>query len=201
VFGRRKTAEPPAPTIRVQERPGAKNRPTPRRREAEAARRKPLVPTDRKAAAKAEKDQNRLQRARQREALVTGEESLLPARDRGPQKRFVRDVVDARWNIGEWYLLLALVAVALVLVPSMIGMDPMEVAQVQLVSTLVLWGTVLLCGADAYLLSRLLRRKLPERFGEDVVTRGVISYGILRSFQIRKWRLPKPQVDRGEKPR
>ncbi len=201
MFGRRKTAEPPAPTITVQERPGAKNRPTPRRREAEAARRKPLVPTDRKAAAKAEKDQNRLQRARQREALVTGQESLLPARDRGPQKRFVRDVVDARWNIGEWYLLLALVAVALVLVPSMIGMDPMEVAQVQLVSTLVLWGTVLLCGADAYLLSRLLRRKLPERFGEDVVPRGVVSYGILRSFQIRKWRLPKPQVDRGEKPR
>ncbi len=201
MFGRRKTAEPPAPTIAVQDRPGAKNRPTPRRREAEAARLRPLVPTDRKAAAKSEKEQNRLQRAKQREALVTGEESLLPSRDQGPQKRFVRDVVDARWNIGEWYLLLALVAVALVLVPSMIGMAPMEVARVQLISTLVLWGTVLLCGVDGYILSRLLRRRLQERFGQDVVTRGVISYGILRSFQIRKWRLPKPQVDRGQPPR
>ncbi len=199
MFGRKKTEEAPAPV--VQERPGAKNRPTPKRREAEAARRKPLVPTDRKAAAKADKEKLRAERVRQREALASGDETHLPARDAGPHKRFVRDVVDGRRNIGEYYLYLALVAVALVIVPGVIGLDPNQVAQVQLVSTLVLWGTVLVVGSDSYLLSRVIKRSLRARFGDDVTMRGLVSYGVLRSFQIRRLRLPKPVVQRGQPPR
>lgn len=185
----------------LEKRPGAKNRPTPKRREAEAARRKPLVPTDRKAAARADKEKLRAERVKQREALASGDESHLPPRDAGPHKRFVRDVVDGRFNIGEFYLYLALVAVALVIVPQLIGLEPAEVAQVQLVSTLVLWGTVLVVGTDSFLLSRLLKRSLRARFGDDVPRRGLVSYGVLRSFQIRRLRLPKPAVQRGQPPR
>lgn len=185
----------------VPDRPGAKNRPTPKRREAEAARKRPLVVSDRKEAAKRDKERAREARAAQRAALVSGDDAHLPPRDKGPHKRFVRDVVDARWNLGEWYLVLAFLAVLLVVVPGPLGLSTAALVQLQLWSTLVLWGTVLLCGVDAFLLARLIRKRMRERFGDDVTTRGNVSYGVLRSFQIRRWRLPKPQVARGEAPR
>ncbi|GAB4070439.1 DUF3043 domain-containing protein [Angustibacter speluncae] len=200
MFGRKKQVQEPERQV-VPDRPGAKNRPTPKRREVEAARKRPLVVTDRKAAAKADRSKVREERLKQREALVTGDEAHLPLRDKGPQRRFVRDVVDARWNLGEWYLVLALVAVVLVLIPPMLGLNQTLMFQLQTWSTLVLWGTVLLCVFDAYLLSRVIKRKMRERFGDDVQTRGHVSYGVLRAFQIRRWRLPKPQVARGQAPR
>jgi hypothetical protein len=200
VFGRKKQVQEPERQV-VPDRPGAKNRPTPKRREVEAARKRPLVVTDRKAAAKADRSKVREERLKQREALVTGDEAHLPLRDKGPQRRFVRDVVDARWNLGEWYLVLALVAVVLVLIPPMLGLNQTLMFQLQTWSTLVLWGTVLLCVFDAYLLSRVIKRKMRERFGDDVQTRGHVSYGVLRAFQIRRWRLPKAQVARGQEPR
>lgn len=200
MFGRKKQVQEPERQV-VPDRPGAKNRPTPKRREVEAARKRPLVVTDRKAAAKADRSKVREERLKQREALVTGDEAHLPLRDKGPQRRFVRDVVDARWNLGEWYLVLALVAVVLVLIPPMLGLNQTLMFQLQTWSTLVLWGTVLLCVFDAYLLSRVIKRKMRERFGDDVQTRGHVSYGVLRAFQIRRWRLPKAQVARGQEPR
>ncbi len=200
MFGRKKQVQEPERAV-VPERPGAKNRPTPKRREVEAARKRPLVVADRKAATKADRAKVRQERLKQREALVTGDEAYLPLRDKGPHRRFVRDVVDARWNLGEWYLVLAMVAVVLVLLPGLLGLDQTLMFQLQTYSTLVLWGTVLLCVFDAYLLSRLTKRKMRERFGDDVQTRGHVSYGVLRAFQIRRWRLPKPQVARGQEPR
>lgn len=198
MFGRKKVSEP-APV--VLDRPGAKNRPTPKRRLAEAANRKPLVPTDRKAAARASRERMREERQRARAAMVSGDEKHLPARDAGPEKRFVRDVVDGRWNVGEFYLFLALAAVGLTLLPGLLGRSIEQSAQIQVIATLVLWGTVLVCATDAFVLSRILRRRLVERFGDDVVTKGKVSYGILRAFQIRRLRLPKPQVTRGQPPR
>ncbi len=200
MFGRKKSTAVQDATV-VPDRPGAKNRPTPTRRQAEAANKRPLVVSDRKAATKVDKERARLARAQQREALVTGDDAHLPVRDKGPHKRFVRDVVDARWNLGEWYLVLAMVAVALVILPGPLGLGAAQMIQLQLWSTLVLWGTVLLCGVDAFLLSRRLRTAMRARFGDDVTTKGNVSYGVLRSFQIRRWRLPKPQVGRGQTPR
>ncbi|MGZ4697907.1 MAG: DUF3043 domain-containing protein, partial [Oryzihumus sp.] len=78
MFGRKKAAEPAATETTVAERPGAKNRPTPRRRDQEAARKKPLVPTDRKAAANDARLKAREARARQRAAMMTGDEAHLP---------------------------------------------------------------------------------------------------------------------------
>jgi hypothetical protein len=185
----------------VLDRPGAKNRPTPTRRQAESQNRKPLVPTDRKAAAQAERARMREERIKARTALTTGDERHLPARDAGPVRRFVRDVVDGRWNVGEFYLVLALVSVGLTLLPSLLGQTLEQSARLQVIATLVLWGTVLVCATDAFVLSRILRRRLVERFGDEVVIKGNVSYGVLRSFQLRRLRLPKPQVRRGQSPR
>lgn len=203
VFGRKKKAvQDEAADEAVREvRPGAKNRPTPTRREREEERRRPLVVEDRKAAARKARQQRYDERERQRVAMIKGDESALPPRDAGPHRRLVRDVVDARFNISEWYLVLAIVAVVLVLGPQLLGVDPVTAARIQVYSTIVLWGTILLCGIDAFVLSRILRRRLKDRFGADFNPRGHVAYGVMRSFQVRPWRLPKPQVKRGQAPR
>ena len=49
---------------------------------------------------------------------------------------------------------------------------------------------------DVFILSRKLRKRLTEKFGE--VERGTVWYGSMRSLQFRRLRLPKPLVRRGE---
>lgn len=178
-------------TASVAEKVGGKGRPTPKRREREAARKRPLVPNDRKAAAKAYREQMKAERAKTREAMLTGDERHLPERDRGPVKRFVRDYVDARRNAGEYFLVVAMVVVLLTFV-----MDPVA----QLVATALLWLTVVFSLVDGFVLSRQLSRRLAEKFGPDGVPKGSVRYGVLRAFQIRRTRLPKPMVARGQYP-
>lgn len=190
MFGRQKTPAE-APSTRV-DRPGAKNRPTPKRSEVEAARKRPLVPADRKGAAKAAREQVRSERLKSREAMMTGDERYLPPRDKGPVRRFVRDYVDARWNFGEFFLIVAMVVVVLTLSPN---------STMRLVATLALWVTVLLCLVDGFLLFRQLKKRLRAKFGEEALAGGTARYGVLRAFQMRRIRLPKPQVKRGEYPR
>lgn len=168
---------------------GAKGAPTPKRRDQVAARQRPLVPNDRKVARTAAREAQASERAKVRMALETGDERNMPLRDRGPQRRFVRDWVDARTGLAEWLMLVVLVYVFLAFLPS---------AQMQLVLTFSLWGLVLLVVLEAVLLRRSLRKKLEQKFGE--VERGVPWYGVMRSLQLRRLRLPKPQVKRGQFP-
>ena len=189
MFGRSKK---PAQTLApVADRPGAKNRPTPKRSTVEAARKRPLVPSDRKAATKSARSEARLARMKVREAMVTGDEKHLPPRDKGPVKRYVRDIVDARWNAGEFFLIIAMVVVALTL-----SRNP----SIQLLSTALLWAVVAGSLFDGYLLSRILKKRLRAKFGEEGLAGGAVRYGVLRAFQIRRTRLPKPMVRRGQYP-
>lgn len=160
-----------------------------------------MVPVDRKAAAKADRERLKSDRGRQRQAVLSGDEAGMGPRDAGPVRRFVRDTVDARWNVGEFYLLLALVAIVLVLGPQLLRLPVASAARIQLISTAVLWGTIVLVGLDTWRLTRLLRSRLRERFGADFDTRGHVSYGVSRSLQLRRWRLPRAGVQRGESPR
>jgi len=178
-------------TAPVVDKVGGKNRPTPKRSAQVARNQRPLVPDDRRAAHKANRDAMRAERLKARQAMMTGDERFLPPRDKGPVKRFVRDFVDARWNAGEFFLVVAMVVVLLTFV-----MDPTA----QLIATAMLWLTVILSVADGFVLSRRLKRRLNEKFGEENVPAGTVRYGILRAFQIRRTRLPKPMVKRGEYP-
>ena len=48
--------------------------------------------------------------------MQTGDEKHMPLKDRGPQRRFMRDVVDARWNLGEFVLPVAVLLIVVQLV-------------------------------------------------------------------------------------
>ncbi len=168
-----------------------KGRPTPKRSEAEAGRRtRVTVPKDRKEAARQARDRMRTEREKQRQALVDGDERHLPARDKGPVRRFARNYVDARWSLAEFFLPAAVV----ILVLSII-----KVPSVQALSTLLFLLFFVLVILDFVRLGFGLRKQLAERF-PDENTRGTIAYGIMRTLQMRRLRLPKPQVRRGEKP-
>ena len=106
MFGRKKTLNDQLADAAQAHvvRPGAKNRPTPKRRDQEAANRRPLIVADRKAARGQDKVARREAMARQRQGMMAGDERYLPARDKGPRRRFIRDAVDVRWNVGEFML-------------------------------------------------------------------------------------------------
>jgi hypothetical protein len=196
---RRKQSAPEPPA--TPSGPG-KNRPTPKRREAEAARRQPLVPSGRasggKGQSKAARQAARLERMHARERMMAGDERYLAARDRGPVKRFVRDAVDARWNVGEFVLPVML----LVLFFSWVGTSlQARNPQIYTLVFAVTYAVVVASALDAYLLTRRLKREVAAKFGPDAWERGTTMYGAMRAFQIRRTRVPKPQVARGQHPR
>ena len=94
--------------------PGAKGRPTPTRREAEAARlERAKSGMDKKAAKKLLRERQNASNAKVRAGVRAGDERYLPARDQGPIKRFIRNYVDARRSIAEFLLPLLLVIMIL----------------------------------------------------------------------------------------
>ncbi|WP_196250941.1 DUF3043 domain-containing protein [Cellulomonas sp. JZ18] len=181
--------KPPTDEVRA-----GKGRPTPTRKEAEARNRRPLVPEDRRAAARSAKLKVREQRELEYQAMRTGDERHMPLRDRGPVRRYVRDHVDARWNLGEFFLPTAAVFLVLQMVTAATAPD------VALVSMLVLYVFILAMIVDAWLLWRGLKRRLNRRFDSAEVPRGMAMYAVLRAFQVRPSRLPKPQVKHGQYP-
>lgn len=196
VFGRKKE-EPSAQSVVDQayatapESGAGKGAPTPKRKDQEAARKRPLVPNDRKASKAAERVAIQDQRQKMRQALDTGDERFLPLRDKGPQKRYTRDYVDARFSLGEYLMFGALlfVVISLIIPPTSAGISYVLIG---------FWIMFLAVFVDVFILSRKLRKRLTEKFGE--VERGSIWYGCMRALQFRKLRLPKPQVKRGQYP-
>lgn len=169
--------------------PSGKGHATPKRKQAEAARKaRAKPPRTRKEAAKVMRAKRYEERMKTREAMDTGEERYLPARDRGKVRRYVRDFIDSRYNVAEFLLPLLVV----ILLLSFLQTEWAVLALFGLWIVTIL-GTFL---DTVYLIFRL-RRDLKRRF-PDESTRGCLPYGVLRSSQLRRFRMPKPQVKRGQ---
>ena len=175
---------------RAGEQPAGKGRPTPSRKQAEAANARPIVGSRDKALVKEQRKQQATARERARIGMMEGDERYLTPRDKGPQRRFVRDYVDARWNIGEMLIPMMLVVLVMTFIPGII----------QVISLIVIWAFVALAVLDAVFLGFRLRRLLAAKFGEDRVQPGFRWYAAMRAFQFRPLRIPKPQVKRRQFP-
>ncbi|PPH51319.1 DUF3043 domain-containing protein [Rathayibacter sp. AY1E2] len=168
--------------------PGSgKGRPTPTRREQELARKRPLVVTDRKQAARDAREKAAVSREQARIGLAAGDQRYLPLRDKGPQRKFVRDWVDARFSLGEFLIPVMVVVLLLSFFPQ---------PELQYATLVILWVFFLLAVIDCILLGMRMRRKLAERYGADKVEKGIRWYAAMRALQLRVMRLPKPQVKR-----
>ena len=167
-----------------------KGRPTPTRKEAQASNKvSSLAPASSKAEKKRAKEAARVARIAQRAAYLRGDENALPARDRGPEKKFVRNFVDSRRSIGEYFLPI----IGFVLVLSLIPIGALAVAGI-----IIMYGVLLISIVDGFFLSRKIKSEVTARF-PDRSTKGLGLYGWLRSTQMRRMRAPKPQVKAGDK--
>lgn len=160
---------------------GKKDRPTPTRREAEAARRQRVNRTLNKKEARAETArQNRVERMR-----------TTTLRESTPEKALLRDYIDARFNIGEFLLPSLVVILAL---SFLSGVLP----RVTVITTIVMYLFILAVIIDGSLLWRGFKKVLAARLPR-ASTRGLMMYGMNRSIQIRRFRMPQPRLKRGEK--
>lgn len=157
--------------------PVGKGRSTPKRRDARK-RRRTAVPTNRKEAAALRRQRLREQRSLQRQALQTGDERHLPARDAGPAKKLARDYVDGRFTVGQIFFGMIIVVFALAFVPA-------AAAVANAVVIVAFIGVVI----DSVRVGRGARRAVEEKYGAKEST-GILAYAMLRSMQPRRMRRP-----------
>jgi hypothetical protein len=179
-----------------------KGRPTPKRKDAQKRRRQP-VPANSKEAAKLRRERTREARQQQRQALVSGDEKHLPARDAGPAKRLARDLVDNRFTLGQIFFGLILVTIVLSILtspaPAKKGHKPPANtlgALITVISIVVLIAVF----TDAIRVGRRAKRAVQEKLG-DKYGLGITGYAAMRAMQPRRFRRPPPAVKRGDPPR
>lgn len=174
-----------------------KGRPTPRRKTAEERNLRPLVPKDRKASLKQARA-----RAKQREdaeylAMRTGDTAHMPKAERLPWRVYIRDYVDARFNIGEFFIpfSFAILICLFVITAAFPQRGPLLMV--------VMYAYLIAVIIDVAIMWHRLKKKLIAKFGDRSVARGTRSgsYAWTRSIQMRRWRLPKPRYKkRGQWP-
>lgn len=172
-----------------QQAAGKKGRPTPPRKIQEAARHKPLVGDRSPEARKAAKERLAEERRKAREGLAAGDERYLTARDRGPQRKLARDIVDSRFTAGELVMPLLVIVIFVSLIDNQV---------VVLTITAITYLLFAAIAFDGWRVGRKVHKRLVAKYGADKVERGVRWYAAMRSIQMRALRLPKPQVKRGE---
>ncbi|MBP2356872.1 hypothetical protein JOF29_007982 [Kribbella aluminosa] len=135
----------------------------------------------------------RTERAKMQQAMQTGDDRYLPAADKGPIRRFARDYVDARYSVMEF-------ALPILLVVSLVGVvfSPQFPWLAGMVNLLFLFMIVLIAG-DWLLLTAGVKKQIGIKFPKES-TKGIGFYAVRRTMQMRRWRLPKPMVKRGERP-
>jgi hypothetical protein len=211
-FLKRKPAEP-APvvveTTAADDKPAVgKGRPTPKRRDAQGARRGPVAPppkTQREAVARSKeagknltKDERKALQAERREKMMRGDPASLLPRDRGEIRSYVRDAVDTRRNLAGILLPVAVLMFVVLLIPN--------VYILQAYAPIVLLVVILAAVADAVVLGRQLSRRVQAEFpkgdGSGLSAKGgaLGFYAFNRACLPRKWRVPRPKVARGGQP-
>jgi Protein of unknown function (DUF3043) len=174
-------------------RPGVtapKGAPTPKRSAAQASRRQPYqAPADRKAAGKQARQRDQAGRSRRTEAYQRGEEWAMPRKDRGPVRALARDVVDARRGVGEYYIGMVLVLLVLLFLPGKTS---------KLIADVFVIGLLLVMLTEGWFVGTKVKRLAAERFPRESA-QGVILYSIMRGISMRRMRMPRPRVNRGDK--
>ena len=170
--------------------PDKKGKATPKRKDGVAATKVNSITSP---VTKADRSKNRealkVARAEARAAYMRGDQNALPARDRGPVKKFVRDYIDSRRSLGEYFLPLMVFVLVLTLVPSV---------EIRFLAIIFMYAAMLYSVIYGFIVNGKIKKLVAEKFpGES--TKGLGMYGWLRSTQMRRLRAPAPQKKLGEK--
>jgi Protein of unknown function (DUF3043) len=176
-----------------------KGRPTPKRRDMTNRRGPVTAPKTRKEAYARQKEAAKAVRVarstpatqmtvqQRRAALKAGDPSVLPKRDQGQTKKLTRDYVDSRRMLSTYLLWLFPLMLVSWLIPA---------AGVVQIFVLVVFLALLI---EWILTGRRLRAMAIARFGSaDGSALSIGFYAGSRAYLPRRWRLPAPQVTRGD---
>jgi len=179
-----------------------KGRPTPKRADkrrgpvapapltaAEARqRRKEMRNTMSKEERREAKAAERAALGQRRERMLSGEEAFLLPRDKGPVRRYARDIVDSRRNFLGLFMP---AAIAMIFVMMLLP-------RVQVIISPLMLLFMLIMAIDAVFLARKVNNAVDARFPDNTETRWRLGlYAASRASQIRRLRIPRPQVSPG----
>ena len=183
-------APPPAKNYTPSKRELGKE--TPKRVAAQRRRVAEKAPENRREAYKQMRERQRAERAEASAGMKAGDERYLLARDRGPERSTVRDLVDSRRTVGTFFFGGALLV--------LVGSQPVMPVVVQ-IATNVIWAVLAVCVVlDSVLIARKIKRTIRERFPKTGQRMGSLYlYGIMRGLTFRRMRIPKPKVALGDK--
>lgn len=163
---------------------------TPKRKDAEARSLRPLVPDpkDRKVRIKQERARIRERQNAEYEAMQRGDVAHMPRAERNPVRVYIRQYVDARWNLSEFFIPFALVGLVGSLFLS--ALSPMISLVVAGIMYVYLFAIVI----DMIIMWRGLKKKMMAKWNNAPAIKAArgMSYAMSRALQLRRFRLPKP---------
>ncbi len=186
-----------------------KGKPTPKRSEA-SRKRGPVAPAPMTTAEarrrrkeigapklsrderKAERLARRADMSERREKMMAGEDAYLLPRDKGPVRRFVRDIVDSRRNVLGLFMPAALGLIFVMLA--------MPFPQLQQAISFAMPVLLLIMAVDGVIVGRKANKLVDEKFPDNTESGWKLGlYAASRASQLRRMRAPRPQVNRGDK--
>ena len=138
-----------------------------------------------------EKATRRVATSERRERMMAGDDAYLLPRDKGPVRRYARDIVDSRRisvlglfmpaALGLIFIMLAVPQVSVYISPAM----------------LILMAIMVI---DGIFLGRKVNQLVDAKFPDNTEGGWKLGfYAASRASQLRRMRAPRPQVNRGDK--
>jgi hypothetical protein len=150
------------------------------------------APENRRAAYKQMRARQKVERGEASAGMRAGDPRYLLARDRGPERELVRNIVDSRRTVGTWFFGGAVIV--------LIGSSTRMPVQVQLFANLLWAALAIAVIVDSFLIARRVRKLVTERFPKTTLRMGSLYlYAIMRGLSFRRMRVPKPAVPLGTK--
>lgn len=203
-FGSSKNSKEGSAPAAASRAPGEKkNQPTAKRKDAQKLSYLPLVPDpkDRKERNKAERRKARIRQDKEYVAMETGDVANMPKAERSPMKTYTRDWIDARYNLGELFI-----PVALILLIGSISISSYS-ATAGFVLALIMYVYMIAVLVDVVVMWVTLKKSLLKHGKWDGTKKGLkaerlMIYSVSRAIQIRRFRVPKPmEKKRGHWPK
>ncbi|MEV4137451.1 DUF3043 domain-containing protein [Dactylosporangium sp. NPDC049742] len=146
---------------------------------------------NRREAAKKMRERQRAERLEAREGMANGDERFLLARDRGPERRLVRDIVDSRRTIGTFFF-------GTTFLVMLVGFNKNLNPSIYFAANALFGVMAVATAIDSFLISRTVKRLVKQRFPNSTEKLGrLYFYAIMRAISFRFIRNPKPQVKIG----
>ncbi|WP_327009059.1 DUF3043 domain-containing protein [Dactylosporangium sp. NBC_01737] len=146
---------------------------------------------NRREAAKKMRERQRAERLEAREGMANGDERFLLPRDKGPERKLVRDIVDSRRTIGTFFF-------GTTFLVMLVGFNRNLNPSIYFAANALFGVMAVATAIDSFLISRTIKRLVKERFPASGEKLGrLYFYAIMRAISFRFIRNPKPQVKVG----